>query len=184
MRLYHIVVIKVNNGENKVSPNSSVSRIHSFNQIRPLLAELARSCINCAIIIVLTIGGKEEALGRIRDFPVQPNVIVDSGNGYYVYWIFQEPIINRTEQQSLKIKQILIGIINTIGADRQRKNFDSVMRLPGTLNVKDSENPIECKVVEIYDARFYSLSDFAQYRDTNYSPQEEAVDVSLVFRFS
>jgi len=81
-------------------------------------------------------GGKEEALGRIKDFPIRPNIIVDSGNGYHSYWILDEPLINRTEQQSLEIKQILNGLINIIGADRQRKNFDSVMRLPCTLNVK------------------------------------------------
>lgn len=126
-------------------------------------------------------GGKEEALGRIKDFPIRPNIIVDSGNGYHAYWILDEPLINRTEQQSLEIQQILNGLINTIGADRRRKNFDSLMRLPGTLNVKKPENPLECNVVEIYAARFYSLSDFVQFRDLEFSLQEEEVDVGLDF---
>lgn len=126
-------------------------------------------------------GGKEEAFRRLQAFPLQPNIMVDSGNGYHSYWILEEPIINRTEEQSLEIKQILNGLINTIGADRQRKNFDSVMRLPGTLNVKEPENPLECTVKELYMTRYYSLSDFRQYRDMDFSLQDEEEEVDLNF---
>jgi len=126
-------------------------------------------------------GGKEEAFRRLQAFPLQPNIMVDSGNGYHSYWILEEPIINRTEEQSLEIKQILNGLINTIGADRRRKNFDSVMRLPGTLNVKDPENPLECTVKELYLTRYYSLSDFRLYRDMDFSLQDEEEEVNLNF---
>jgi len=124
-------------------------------------------------------GGKEEAFRRLRDFALPPNIIVDSGNGYHAYWILAEPIMNRTSEQSLKLQQILNGLINVIGADRQRKNFDSVMRLPGTLNVKDAEHPKECEVIELNTARFFALSDFEQYRDVNFNPQEDEESVDL-----
>jgi len=124
-------------------------------------------------------GGKEEALRRLTDFALPPNIIVDSGNGYHAYWILAEPIINRTNEQSLKLQQILNGLIKVIGADRQRKNFDSVMRLPGTLNVKDAEHPKECKVIELNLARFYALSDFEQYKDVDFTPQEDEESVDL-----
>ena len=124
-------------------------------------------------------GGKDEALQRLRDFPLTPNLIVDSGNGFHAYWIFSEPIINRTDEETLKLKQILSGLINVIGADKQRKNIDSVMRLPGTLNVKDAEHPKDCKVIEKHLERFFTLSDFDQYRDSEFTPQDDDTSINL-----
>ncbi len=56
-------------------------------------------------------GGKKEAKQRIDAFPLKPNIVVDSGNGYHLYWIFEEPIINRSEEESIELKQIMTLII-------------------------------------------------------------------------
>jgi len=37
------------------------------------------------------IGGKPEALKRLREFIVPATIIVDSGHGYHAYWVLKEP---------------------------------------------------------------------------------------------
>jgi len=106
-------------------------------------------------------GGKEEALRRIKEFPISPSILVDSGNGYHLYWLLENSIINIEEKERLEIRKILSGIIKEIGADHAH-NLDRVMRLPGTLNIKDS--PKECQIV-YSNGKTYILEDFESYKD-------------------
>ncbi|HVP50167.1 MAG TPA: hypothetical protein VMT56_02990, partial [Candidatus Bathyarchaeia archaeon] len=111
-------------------------------------------------------GGKEEALQRVRAFPIAPSIVVDSGHGYHVYWVLSEPIVGLAGEQRQGFKQILSGVINAIGGDRSKVNLDALLRLPGTLNMKDSP-PIECRIGGRADLA-YRLEDFARFKDVDY----------------
>jgi len=123
--------------------------------------------------------GKEEARQRIDEFPLKPNIIVDSGNGYHLYWILEEPIIDRSEEESVELKQIMSGLAIALGGDKQAMNFDRVMRLPGTLNIKDPYTPKECRVVQINQDYFYSPGDFEQFKDYQYQKTAEEEEIDL-----
>jgi putative DNA primase/helicase len=111
-------------------------------------------------------GGKDEALRRVQGFPIAPSVIVDSGHGYHVYWVLTEPIINIEGEQRILLKQILAGVIKETSGDRSKVNLDALLRLPGTLNIKDSPPP-PCQVVSSTDLT-YRLEDFARFKDVAY----------------
>ncbi len=36
-------------------------------------------------------GGREGAIKRIQNFPLRPTVVVESGNGFHLYWLLKEP---------------------------------------------------------------------------------------------
>ena len=123
--------------------------------------------------------GQVEIMQNIKDFSLPPNIIVDSGHGYHLYWILEEPIINRTDEQTNELKQILSSLAGVLRSDSQSNNFDRVLRLPGTINAKDPANPKRCSIVQINQDHYYSLEDFDQYKNYQYFDSVEADQVSL-----
>jgi hypothetical protein len=115
-------------------------------------------------------GGKDEALERVERFPIIPSIVVDSGHGYHAYWILREPIINLSEEARISFKKILAGLIKEVAGDKSKVNLDALLRLPGTLNLKD-DPPKECRVISLSDTT-YRLEDFARFRDETYSEPE------------
>jgi len=76
---------------------------------------------------------------RLTAFKPRPSVIVSSGGGFHCYWSI--PITEVSE----KLKNTLRGLQRAVGSDSVH-DFSRVMRLPGTLNLKN-ENKKEVKVV-------------------------------------
>lgn len=115
-------------------------------------------------------GGKDEALQRVKGFPILPSLLVDSGHGYHAYWVLAEPIILRGADDRARFKQILSGVVKELSGDRSKVNLDACLRLPGTLNLKESP-PIECHIVSENDLT-YRLEEFARFKDTAYVESE------------
>lgn len=89
------------------------------------------------------------------ELPKQPTVIVRSGNGYHVYWLFREFFNIRSEADRDYAEGILKGWEHYIKEKAFREHgwkFDSVsdlsrmLRAVGTLNHKTAELPL-CEVV-------------------------------------
>jgi hypothetical protein len=111
-------------------------------------------------------GGKEEALRRVREIPIAPSIVVDSGHGCHCYWVLAEPIIGLAGEQRLRFKRIIAGLAKELGADRSRVNLDSCLRLPGTLNIKEG-GPVPCRILALTD-QAYGLEEFARFEDASY----------------
>lgn len=96
---------------------------------------------------------KARALDAILKFPVTPSAIVDSGHGFHCYWRLEEPV---DTPDAVEANQ---AIAKWIGAD---KCFDAprILRVPGTHNFKDPENPIPVRILKLDTLRRYYLSDF------------------------
>jgi hypothetical protein len=122
-------------------------------------------------------GGKEATLRAIDDFPIPPLIVVDSGHGYHCYWPLEEPITDVSEEARVAFKQVLSGVIKKLGADRSKIPVCSLLRFPGTLNIKD-EVPLECKVVNMEAELTYKLEDFSKFRDSEYREPAE-IDKTL-----
>ncbi len=97
--------------------------------------------------------GKSCALEAILNFPVTPSAIVDSGHGFHLYWRLWEPV------DTFDAVEANQAIAKWLGAD---KCFDAprILRVPGTHNHKDPENPIPVRVLKLDTLRRYDLSDF------------------------
>lgn len=114
---------------------------------------------------------KEELMEFIRSLPLQPSIIVFSGHGYHCYYLFDDPIVIRSDDDRDRIEQVGAGYEAYVKEKAFREHgwvFDTVSylnrmaRAPGTFNYK-TEDKVECQVVEASDAR-YCLPDFEGYQ--------------------
>ena len=98
-------------------------------------------------------GGKEGADKLLKECPLQPTFIIQSGNGYHCYWRLKEPTDN-------------IGIVERINKQLAQffesdpvHNADRILRLPETFNYKYSpKRPVEILFSNIDNQ--YNQSDF------------------------
>lgn len=105
----------------------------------------------------------EEALKQVDSFEFQPSCVVSSGSGLHAYWFLREP-----EGVSGKAEGILKGLSKALKGDTTY-DLARVMRLPGTFNRKDPNNPKEVEILSLKPELRYSLSDFEQYETEVFS---------------
>lgn len=108
--------------------------------------------------------GKELALKALDNLPphLSPSIIVDSGNGYHAYWLLKEPEILENEADIRQVEGYTKGLAQQLGGD-STYDISRVMRLPGTLNVKDPANPLPCEITHFETDRRFNLCDFDDY---------------------
>jgi len=111
-------------------------------------------------------GGKVEALAAIRRFPLPPSFIVDSGGGYHLYWLLREAELIEGQRDIVRVERYLRGLADTLGADRSAAELARILRVPGTFNLKDRENPKPVTIVESNPDRRYNLQDFDDWADS------------------
>lgn len=88
-------------------------------------------------------GGAIEVLGRIGDLSLRPSVVVNSGFGYHVYYIFHTPL----RAGRLMVWSELMPCLRDACYTDAKISLSQVMRLPGTLNIKEP-HPVPCEIVE------------------------------------
>ncbi|CAG0955472.1 hypothetical protein METP3_00467 [Methanosarcinales archaeon] len=111
---------------------------------------------------------KDDALGRVKAFPLKPSITVDSGNGLHLYWLLIASVDPDPE-----VEGILKGLARALEGDMAVTDVSRVMRLPETLNMKDPLDPKLCKILSFEPERKYSIEDFADYRQP---AQDKRVD--------
>lgn len=113
----------------------------------------------------------EDAL-RILPERLPPTLSIRTGNGLHVWWIFREPVIFESDDERQEAAS-LIGRWQTLlrlNAATHGWAFDRlsdlarVLRVPGTQNRKDPQNPKPVSIHSQTDRR-YNLSDFAEFLD-------------------
>lgn len=103
-------------------------------------------------------------LNALKRFKIPPSIIVDSGHGYHAYWLFDHPYPINTETDRLNVRECLKGLIGALNADKARKDLSSILRVPGSDNVKDKKNPKKVKIISSnLDAR-YTMLDFEEFK--------------------
>lgn len=91
-------------------------------------------------------GYKKKKLQEIRDFIIQPTAIVETRNGYQMYWVLKTPICDKRIW-----KELTLRLIEKFQSD-DRVNFEChLMRLPYTIWRKPVEGlePFEISVTEL-----------------------------------
>ena len=104
-------------------------------------------------------GGQNEAIARVRKFPIPPTAVVSTGHGIHVYWLMKEP---EELEDPADFRCIVKGVQKLLGSD-QVDDLSRVLRIPGTLNYKDLENVLPCKIVFFDYSRRYGIPDFEQF---------------------
>ena len=81
-----------------------------------------------------------------------PSMVVASGHGYHFYWKLKNPV-------KKELESVIKELANKTKADTRAAELSKVMRLPGTMNVKD--DPVECRIVK-QNQKTYSLDSIAE----------------------
>jgi hypothetical protein len=92
-------------------------------------------------------GGAVDVISRILELPLRPSVVVNSGYGFHVYYVFHTPLrLGRLIDWSRLSRELR----ETLRCD-DRVTLNQVMRLPGTFNLKET-SPVPCEIVEEYSS--------------------------------
>lgn len=82
-----------------------------------------------------------------------PTYIVETKNGFHVYWMFEEPLylsnMNPEQQNQVRIqyRDVEEAILKRFDGDPGAKDVARVLRVPGTYHQKDPKDPFLCKIV-------------------------------------
>ena len=87
----------------------------------------------------------KDILHLFKSIRLYYHAIIDTGHGYHVY-VFIEPT---TDLEAVEAVQKAIAI--RLGADIKAILKTQLMRLPGTLNIKDEKNKLPVKIVYLAD---------------------------------
>ncbi len=114
------------------------------------------------------VAAKALLLAKIRAHRLPPSLIINSGNGYGVFWTLKERVA--TGADTVKIadlkarnKQLAVDIGG--GADHC-ENLDRVMRVPGLINFPNEAKrkrgcvKVPTELVEFHPERFYNIDQF------------------------
>lgn len=103
-----------------------------------------------------TVKSVEQASGSILSAGLPPaTMLVWSGNGVHGYWALEEPATPD------EVKPYAKGLHQALPTDATHDS-SRIMRVPGTLNVKDPDHPSSCYIAEHDPERTYALTDFPQ----------------------
>lgn len=120
-------------------------------------------------------GGRSTALAAIRSFEVKPSAVVDSGNGFHVYWLLTEPLALVDEQERERAEGIMRGLQRRLPAEAGTAldstwDVSRILRVPGTWNHKHAV-PVRVTTVEAHFERRYSIAELMPYHDGRSLPK-------------
>ncbi len=99
---------------------------------------------------------ERQAMMAVKTFELPPSIVVQSGRGMHLYWLLDK-VAEIQDPESLE--KLLQGISGYFQCNNPA-HIDTMLRLPGTINFKNPNQPVECYVDHI-DTKFrYSLNDF------------------------
>jgi uncharacterized protein (DUF927 family) len=111
----------------------------------------------------------DEAMAFLDTLPLKPSIVVSSGNGLHVYWLFETPLGIATEEHRANISAALFGwqgYINNAARERGWKldntsDLARALRVPGGVNHKLGDGR---RSEILFDSGFrFSPSDFTPY---------------------
>ncbi len=102
-----------------------------------------------------------------------PTVVVDSGNGIHAYYLFDDgPWIFRSVEERAQAAALVRGWVHAHpAADRGASDLARILRLPETVNAKDTDYPRPVKVIEA-DGPRHKRADLLDLARANLAGQE------------
>lgn len=112
-------------------------------------------------------GAREEWECALEQFPLQPSMRVDSGNGEHCYWILEEPFeFDRCDM--LQLEYALKGLADLLACDPAATDASRILRVPGTFNLPTPDKmaagrtEMRCRILSTTGA-LYQFEDFEAF---------------------
>lgn len=107
---------------------------------------------------------KKKAMTKIKSFSPAPTMIVETRNGYHVYWNYKTPVpanyLNRSHWREIQDK--ILSYFVSVGGDKEVQKVNQLLRVPYTQWHKiwaGAGKPFDVKVVKKADPK--KLFDFS-----------------------
>ena len=87
---------------------------------------------------------KDKALAQLLErlpLYLYPSVIVDTGGGYHLYWLFKEPETVESTEEIGRYEGYLNGLAKHLGGDLNACDLARILRIPGFVNMKYPDLP-------------------------------------------
>jgi hypothetical protein len=122
----------------------------------------------------------EEALSLIP-LSLPPTIIVSTGNGIHAWWLFKEPWIFESEDDRKEAATLSSRFQTLLRYNASQKGWAferladlaRILRIPGTVNGKDPNQPKQI-TVHSFEGRRYNPSELEEYLDDLSIPDPEA----------
>lgn len=102
---------------------------------------------------------RDQAIRRVKEFPLKPSAGVLSGGGLHAYWFLKEPL---TGGDLERVRPICLGIARALGGDQQACTKKQLLRTPGSVNIKyQPHRPVA--VAAWYPDLRYTADDFDMF---------------------
>ena len=97
----------------------------------------------------------QKAARAVRNFPLAPSIIVESGRGLHLYWLLDKPMkildVARIEKELKRISMYFKG--------KREVKIDTMLRLPDTFNNRITDLRVTCKIKYMNSALRYTPED-------------------------
>ena len=104
------------------------------------------------------------------------HAIIDSGHGYHVY-IYIEPTTNLEA-----VEEVTKCLATLTGADSKATLKTQLMRVPGTVNIKEAENHKKVKIVHLADDEHIKRLPISYYQYNYVTEKTKRTNISYVMR--
>jgi hypothetical protein len=98
----------------------------------------------------------DDMIEAIQSFPLDPSIIVRSGQGMHLYWLLDRPI----EIPDPRALETVVGILNRHFRCDARPGVGSMLRLPDTVNRRARTSADRCHVEHLDPDLRYGAGDF------------------------
>ncbi len=110
--------------------------------------------------------GKRDILRSIHDFYPSPSFVVETGDAYQLYWVFNFYSQDKTHEFK-KYESVMKGICKELKGDFDYINISQLMKLPHTFNFKLCEEIKELQsFFEQIGIQRFNIMDFEKYFNT------------------
>jgi len=117
---------------------------------------------------------KKRVLQRVQDFGLVPSFIVDTRNGYHIYWLVDNAKVEQFEEVQKKL-------IHYFNSDERVYTPERIMRVPNFYWTKYIDNQYLCTVYQYNDVR-YNANDFIQHLNSkvpDYIPETKNISTKI-----
>ena len=114
----------------------------------------------------LDAGTKEEQCAVIEASPLVPSWVVETKNGYHVWWFAQD---GRAEHWNAIV---LDRLVPHYGADRNARDIARILRVPGYLHLKDPADPFQVTTAHRWEVYYTEQQMAAAYESVEREEKE------------
>ena len=117
---------------------------------------------------------KQRVLQRVQEFELVPSIVIDSRNGYHVYWLVNNAKVEQFEEVQKKL-------IHYFNSDERVYTPERIMRVPNFYWTKDIQNKYICTIYQYNDVR-YNADEFIKHLNNkvpDYIPETKNISTKI-----